>query len=93
MEPTNQTIHDYQPAVRKLYRSRSERQIGGVSGGIAEYTNTDPTLVRALFIVLAVMGPGLLLYSLLCIFVPESPQPFPDRQQPRPASAGPMQAA
>lgn len=88
MEPTNQPIQDNQPAVRKLFRSRSERYIGGVSGGIAEYTNTDPTLVRVLFIVLAVMGPGVLLYPLLWIFVPEAPQPYMDRQE-----AGPMPAA
>jgi phage shock protein PspC (stress-responsive transcriptional regulator) len=77
--------------VRKLYRSRSERQISGVSGGIAEYTNTDPTVVRVLFIVLAVMGPGLLLYPLMWIFVPEAPPPVMKR--PQAPAAQPMHAA
>ena len=60
-------------AVRKLYRSTTERHLGGVCGGVAEYTNTDPTVVRVVFIVLAVMGPGVLLYPLLWAMVPEQP--------------------
>jgi phage shock protein C len=59
---------------RKLYRSRSNRQLAGVCGGIAEYFNIDATLVRVLFVVFAVLGgPGLLAYILLWILVPEQP--------------------
>jgi phage shock protein C len=60
---------------RKLYRSRSNRQVAGVCGGLAEYFNLDPTLMRVLFIVLAVLGgSGLVLYLALWIIVPNAPE-------------------
>ena len=61
--------------VRRLYRSRTDRMIGGVCGGIAEYSNLDPTLVRVLFILLAFItgGATLLAYPILWIVVPEQP--------------------
>jgi phage shock protein C len=63
-----------QPA-RKLYRSTSDRKLGGVCGGLAQYFNIDPTLIRVLFVVLAVLGgSGLVLYVLLWILVPKEPQ-------------------
>ena len=40
---------------RKLYRSRN-RQVAGVCGGLAQYFNLDATLIRILFVVLAVLG-------------------------------------
>ena len=59
---------------RKLYRSRSNRQIAGVCGGLAEYFNMDPTLIRVLFIVLAVLGgSGIVLYLAMWIIVPREP--------------------
>jgi phage shock protein PspC (stress-responsive transcriptional regulator) len=73
MEPQEHPNHGPQATVPKLYRSTTDRQLGGVCGGIAEYANTDPTVIRVLFIVLAVMGPGLLLYPLLWMFVPSAP--------------------
>ena len=42
--------------VRKLYRSRTNRQVAGVCGGLAEHFNLDATLLRVLFVVLAVLG-------------------------------------
>jgi phage shock protein PspC (stress-responsive transcriptional regulator) len=60
---------------RRLYRSRNNRQFAGVCGGLADYFNIDATLVRVLFVVLAVLGgSGLLAYILLWIVVPEAPQ-------------------
>ena len=41
---------------RKLYRSRNQRMVAGVCGGLAEYFNVDATLIRVLFLVLAVVG-------------------------------------
>ena len=41
---------------RKLYRSRTQRMIAGVCGGLAEYFNVDATLMRVLFLLLAVFG-------------------------------------
>ena len=38
---------------KRLYRSRDERMISGVCGGIAKYFNVDPTLIRLLFVIFA----------------------------------------
>ena len=62
--------------VRKLYRSESEKMIAGVCGGLAEHFETDPTLMRAIMIVLVLCGPGLLLYPVLWIMVPQRPAPL-----------------
>ena len=59
---------------RKLYRSRSNRQVAGVCGGLAQYFNLDATLIRILFIVLAVLGgSGLVIYLAMWIIVPNEP--------------------
>ena len=60
---------------RKLYRSRTDRKLAGVCGGLAQYFNADPTLIRVLFVVLALLGgPGQVIYLVLWIIVPEEPQ-------------------
>ena len=60
----------------KLYRSRTNRQVAGVCGGLAERFNVDATLVRVLFIVLAIFGgAGILLYIAMWIVVPQQPPP------------------
>jgi phage shock protein PspC (stress-responsive transcriptional regulator) len=60
---------------RRLYRSRTNRKLAGVCGGLAQYSNTDVTLLRVLFVVLALLGgPGLVIYLLMWILVPEEPQ-------------------
>jgi phage shock protein C len=59
----------------RLYRSRDEKIIGGVCGGLAGYFKVDPVLVRAVFAVLALMGAGVPLYIILWIVVPLSPPP------------------
>lgn len=59
---------------KRLYRSRNERMIAGVCGGLGEYFGIDPTLVRILFVIGMLMGgPGLLAYLILLIVVPEEP--------------------
>ena len=59
---------------RKLYRSKTNRQLAGVCGGLAEYFNLDATLIRILFVVLAVLGgSGLVLYVAMWIIVPKEP--------------------
>jgi phage shock protein PspC (stress-responsive transcriptional regulator) len=58
---------------RKLYRSRSTRMIAGVCGGLADYFNIDATLVRVLFLLLAVFGgTGLVIYLVMWIIVPDT---------------------
>ena len=61
-------------ATRKLYRSRTNRQVAGVCGGLAEYFNLDVTLIRVLFVLLAVLGgSGLVIYVAMWIIVPKEP--------------------
>ena len=59
-----------------LRRSRRHRMIAGVCGGLAEWLGWDPTLVRVLYVVgsiLSVAFPGLLVYVVLWLVMPESP--------------------
>ena len=58
-----------------MYRSRRNRIIAGVCGGIAEHFDVDPVWVRVLAILftIASMGMGLLAYLLFWILVPEKP--------------------
>ena len=59
---------------RRLYRSRHDRMISGVSGGLAEYFNVDPVLVRLGFLLFALTtGVGFIAYLILAIVVPERP--------------------
>jgi phage shock protein C len=59
---------------RKLYRSKTNRKLAGVCGGLAQYFNIDATLIRVLFILLAVLGgSGLVLYVAMWIIVPKEP--------------------
>jgi phage shock protein C len=61
-------------ATRKLYRSKTNRQLAGVCGGLAEYFNLDATLIRVLFVLLAVLGgSGVVLYVAMWIIVPKQP--------------------
>jgi phage shock protein PspC (stress-responsive transcriptional regulator) len=60
---------------KKLYRSRDDRIIGGVCGGIGEYLNIDPTAIRLIYILFALwFGSGILAYIIFLILVPEEPQ-------------------
>ena len=60
---------------KRLYRSRDERMIGGVCGGLAKYFNIDPVIVRVIAVVAALMALwGLLAYIILWIVVPEEPE-------------------
>ena len=57
--------------VKRLQRSNTERWIGGVCGGIAEYFSIDPTVVRLLFVLFALaFGGGLLIYIVCWILIP-----------------------
>lgn len=57
---------------KKLYRSRSNRKICGVCGGIGEYINIDPTVIRLLWIFLGFFWVGIVAYILAVIVVPEN---------------------
>lgn len=72
---------------RRLYRSRSDRVIGGVSGGLAVYLRIDPSLVRVAWVILAFATGGffVLVYLAMLFIVPEEPYPGAAL-----ASAGPL---
>ena len=58
-------------AGKRLARSRTDYMVGGVSGGLGKYFNIDPTIVRLVFVLLAVSGgSGVLLYFILWIVMP-----------------------
>lgn len=61
---------------KKLYRTRKDRAICGVCGGVAEYFNVDPTLIRLGFTLFAFcsFGTGLLAYFVAAVIIPDHPQ-------------------
>jgi phage shock protein C len=60
----------------RIYRSRSERMLAGVAGGLAEYLDVDPTLVRLAFALGSlVTGPvALMLYIVCALIIPSEPE-------------------
>lgn len=58
--------------MKRLTRSRTNRKIAGVCGGLAEYFDVDPTVIRVVFVLLLLPGglPGLLPYLALWIVIP-----------------------
>lgn len=61
--------------VKRLYRSKDDRWLGGVCGGLAQYLKIDATIVRVIFIILFLIGGGgILLYLLMWIIIPEEPE-------------------
>ena len=64
--------------VKKLYRSEKNRMIAGVCGGLAEYWDMDPTLIRLLWVLVSLMvGSGILLYILACLIMPDERSVIP----------------
>lgn len=64
---------------KKLYKSRKNKMIGGVCGGLAEYLNVDPTIVRIIAGILClVKGLGVLVYLIMCIVMPYNDEDFSD---------------
>jgi phage shock protein PspC (stress-responsive transcriptional regulator) len=58
---------------KRLTRSSTDKKVAGVCGGIAEYFNIDSTLVRLIFVLATLLGgPGLILYIVLWIVMPEA---------------------
>lgn len=60
---------------RKLYRSRDQKIFAGVCGGVAEYFNTDVTVIRLIWAALALysLGGALVIYIIAAIIVPQRP--------------------
>ena len=58
---------------KRLYKSRTNRMLSGVCGGIAEYLNLDPTVVRLLCAILGCSGTGIIIYIVAAIVMLEAP--------------------
>ena len=60
---------------KRIYRSRDERMIWGVCGGIAQYFDVDPTLIRIIAVLTLFFAcTGILIYIILTIVIPLEPQ-------------------
>jgi phage shock protein PspC (stress-responsive transcriptional regulator) len=61
--------------MRSLTRSKTDKVIAGVCGGLGEYFNVDPVIIRLIFVVVTILGgAGVLAYIVMWIIVPESGQ-------------------
>lgn len=58
---------------KKLYKSRTDRMLAGVCGGVAEYLNLDSTIIRLLFALFGCSGAGIVVYIVAAIIMPEAP--------------------
>jgi phage shock protein C len=71
------TLKDAEATGKRLYRSRTDRKVAGVLGGIAHYFGIDPSLVRIAYLigtVLTMVFPLLALYILMAVIVPLEPK-------------------
>jgi phage shock protein C len=60
---------------KRLYRSRTDRKIAGICGGLGAYFNVDPVFFRLLWVLLAIAGgTGLLAYLICWLVIPLEPQ-------------------
>ncbi|MBP2201404.1 phage shock protein C [Methanococcus voltae] len=72
-------MQEYKKDVKKLYRSVDDKMLEGVCGGIGEYFNVDPTLVRILYVALTVFTGfilGIVTYIVLAIIIPKNESKF-----------------
>ena len=65
---------------KKLYRSKTNKMLAGVCGGLGEYTNLDPTIVRLIAVLLGLSGAGLVAYLGCAVIIPEKPDDIIDAQ-------------
>ncbi|MGQ9798835.1 MAG: PspC domain-containing protein [Ignavibacterium sp.] len=67
---------------KRLYRSYTDKMLGGVCGGLGEYFEIDPVIIRVLFIITVLFGGGgILAYIILWIVIPKKPFTIPKFNQ------------
>lgn len=82
-------------APKRMHRSLVDSKVGGVCGGIAEYMDTDPTIVRLVWAIVTFFTgivPGCIAYLAAWLIMPEGPMPIPVQPiaPPAPASNAPQ---
>ncbi len=61
-------------SVKRLYRSKNDRMIAGVCGGLGQYLGIDPTIIRLLFVAAVLAGfAGVLAYLIMAVIIPLEP--------------------
>jgi len=58
---------------KKLYRSRTDKKLCGVCGGLGKYFDIDPTLVRLATVLISLFGCGVIAYIVAALVIPEEP--------------------
>jgi len=59
---------------KKLYRSRTDRKLAGICGGLGKFLNLDATVIRLILVLLCIAGgSGLLIYIIAALIIPEEP--------------------
>lgn len=71
-------MFDNQSAVRRLFRSRTDRHLTGLSGGLAHHLNVDPTLVRIVWVVATALTFPVapLAYCIAALIIPNEPTEY-----------------
>ena len=62
--------------MKRLFRSRTDRILGGICGGLGTYFDTDPNIIRILWVALTIIsvGVGVIVYIVTWILIPEEPE-------------------
>lgn len=74
-------MHKNTPPYRRLWRSRKERKIAGICGGLGEYFGVDPFWMRLIFILFFLAGgTAFIVYMIMWLMVPLEPGQDPDKK-------------
>ena len=58
---------------KKLYLSKNDKKLAGVCGGIGEFFEVDPTLIRLAWVLFALSGAGVVAYAIAAVIIPDRP--------------------
>jgi phage shock protein C len=77
-------VHHYQ---KRIYRSEEDKIIAGVLGGFGEYFDTDPVLIRVIYVGLSIFTgifPGIFAYVLMALIMPKKPAGAEEKKEAKP---------
>lgn len=78
IKPTAKDFQEMKNMKKRLYRSTREKMLFGVCGGVAEYFETDPTIIRLAWVVFSLLGgSGILAYIIAAIIMPADQEKMP----------------